>query len=121
MSVRRRKTNTLFYVPIYPEKPLLERLRKEAGAVPRSSRIFANKDAKKALKSACEGLEFANFSQRSIRRCLIRQLWRSGVDKKLIAKWQGHQDGGQLIMDNYTEVFSDDDSQTESTAARLSV
>jgi hypothetical protein len=35
------------------------------------------------------------------------------VDKKLIAKWQGHQDGGQLIMDTYTEVFGADDAQYE--------
>jgi len=35
------------------------------------------------------------------------------VDKKLIAKWQGHQDGGQLIMDTYTEVFGSDDAEYE--------
>jgi hypothetical protein len=35
------------------------------------------------------------------------------VDKKLIPKWQGHQDGGQLIMDTYTEVFGGDDAQYE--------
>lgn len=35
------------------------------------------------------------------------------MDKKLIAKWQGHQDGGQLIMDTYTEVFGDDDARYE--------
>ena len=48
-----------------------------------------------------------------IRQCLILRLWKAGVDKKLIAKWQGHQDGGQLIMDTYTEVFGDDDAQYE--------
>ena len=35
------------------------------------------------------------------------------MDKKLIAKWQGHQDGGQLIMDTYTEVFGADDAEYE--------
>lgn len=35
------------------------------------------------------------------------------MDKKLIAKWQGHQDGGHLIMDTYTEVFGGDDVQHE--------
>jgi len=33
------------------------------------------------------------------------------VDKKLIAKWQGHQDGGQLILDTYTEAFGADDAK----------
>ena len=55
----------------------------------------------------------ANFSQRNIRQCLILRLWKAGVDKKLIAKWQGHQDGGQLIMDTYTEVFGADDAEYE--------
>ncbi len=36
-----------------------------------------------------------------------------GVDKKLIAKWQGHQDGGKLIMDTYTEAFGSDDERYE--------
>jgi hypothetical protein len=42
------------------------------------------------------------------------RLWRSGLDKKLIAKWQGHQDGGALILSTYTEVFGSDDSEYES-------
>ena len=54
-----------------------------------------------------------HFSQRNIRQCLILRLWKAGVDKKLIAKWQGHQDGGQLIMDTYTEVFGGDDAEYE--------
>ncbi len=74
---------------------------------------FAIKDAKKALQAACERLGYARFSQRSIRRFLIGQLWKSGVDRKLIAKWQGHRDGGKLIIDTYTEVFGDDDSLYE--------
>ena len=41
------------------------------------------------------------------------RLWKAGIDKKLIAKWQGHQDGGQLILDTYTEVFGDDDFEYE--------
>jgi hypothetical protein len=41
------------------------------------------------------------------------RLWKSGVDKKLIAKWQGHQDGGELILNTYTEVFGSDDAEYE--------
>ena len=54
-----------------------------------------------------------NYSQRAIRRALIRQLWRAGIDKKLIAKWQGHSDCGKLIMDTYTEDFGSDDDAYE--------
>ena len=75
--------------------------------------IFISKDAKKALKDACERSGYPHFSRRSIRRSLIRKLWRAGVDKKLIAKWQGHQDGGQLIIDTYTEAFGNDDAAYE--------
>jgi len=32
---------------------------------------------------------------------------------KLIAKWPGHQDGGQLIIDTFTEVFSGDHAEYE--------
>ena len=35
----------------------------------------------------------------------IRKLWEAGTDVKVIAKWQGHNDGGKLIMNIYTEVF----------------
>lgn len=114
LSIRRHKTGTRFYVPIYPGlKELFIRRRKSAQGVSPNSRVFAIKDAKKALQAACQRLDYPNFSQRSIRRCLIRKLWRSGIDKKLIAKWQGHQDGGQLVIDTYTEAFGDDDAEYE--------
>ncbi len=32
------------------------------------------------------------------------------MDVKLIAKWQGHNDGGRLILNTYTEVFGDNDA-----------
>ena len=114
LSVRRHKTGARFWVPLYPElKGFLLRLKKEAPQVSPNSRVFAIKNAKKALRAACNRLGYPKFSQRSIRRCLIRKLWRAGVDKKLIAKWQGHQDGGQLIIDTYTESFGDDDAEYE--------
>jgi len=83
---------------MYPElKQFLQRLCEEGSLTSLNAHVFAIKDAKKALRAACDRLGYPNFSQRSSRRCLIRKLWRAGVDKKLIAKWQGHQDGGRLI------------------------
>lgn len=82
--------------------------------------VFAIKDAKKSLQAACERHGYPRFSQRSVRRFHIGKLWRRGVDHKLIAKWQGHRDGGKLIIDTYTEVFgSDDDAYEEQQLAKL--
>ena len=112
---RRRKTQALYYVPIYNHlRPFLERLRRECVEAPRpGDRILKVQDAKRALSAACVRLGFKRFSQRSIRAVLIRRLWQSGVDVKLIAKWQGHQDGGKLILDTYTEVFGSKDAEYE--------
>jgi integrase len=114
LHVRRRKTAALFDVPIFPDlRPLLERLKAKAGRISANCPVFAIKDAKKSLAAACERLNYPRFSQRSMRQFLIGRLWKAGVDRKLIAKWQGHRDGGKLIMDTYTEVFGDDDSAYE--------
>jgi integrase len=115
IRVRRRKTGELFHVPIYPHlKASLERLvQKFPASGPRSQKLFEIKDARKALTNACVRLGFPHYSQRNIRQVLIRRLWQSGVDYKLIAKWQGHQDGGKLILDTYTEVFGANDESYE--------
>jgi len=115
MSITRHKTDVSFTVPIYPHlKPLMVRLRAKTGgkAMP-VARVFKIKDAARALNAACERLGLPHFTQRNLRQGLIMRLWKSGVDKKLIAKWQGHQDGGLLILSTYTEVFGSDDGEYE--------
>lgn len=115
IRVRRHKTDVRFQIPIYPHlRPLLEGMFKKAGntAVP-AARIFRFRNGKKALDGACTRLGFKHFTPRNLRQCLIRRLWQPSVDKKHIAKWQGHQDGGQLIMETYTEVFGSDDDEYE--------
>lgn len=110
IRVRRRKTDTRFVVPIYPHlRPFMDKLRLKAGKDSPSDRVLSIKDGKKALTSACRKLNLPHFSQRNIRQSLIRRLWQAGVDRKMIAKWQGHIDGGVLILDTYTEVFGSDD------------
>jgi len=111
MTVRRMKTGELFDVPIYAHlKPLLRKLYDSYPIPPtQDTKLFTIQDARKALTNACTRLSFPHFTQRSIRAFLIRRLWQSGVDLKLIAKWQGHQDGGKLIMNTYTEVFGSND------------
>ena len=113
INVRRHKTDTHFHVPIYEHlRPLLDKLnRARRGKRSPASLVFKIKDAKKALKAACDRLKLPAFCQRSLRQHLIGRLWKAGVDRKLIAQWQGHQDGGQLILDTYTQVFGSDDEE----------
>jgi len=102
-----------FEIPIYPSlMPLLERLHENANPKPDQA-VFAVKDVKKSLTQACKRLALPHFSERNLRAMRIRDLYESGVDVKTIAKWQGHQDGGKLIMETYTEVFSSKDTSYE--------
>ena len=114
LRLRRSKTQALFFVPIYPHlEPLLKRLQEKAGSVPSHQRVFGIRDGKRGLDAACRRLNLPHFSQRNLRQVLIRRLWQSGVDYKLISKWQGHSDGGKLILDTYTEVLGGQDEAYE--------
>jgi integrase len=113
LNIRRRKTDTHFHVPIYDHlRPLLQRMSKaRRGKRSPASLVFKIKDAKRALSAACQRLKIGPFCQRSLRQHLIGRLWKAGVDRKLIALWQGHSDGGQLVLDTYTQVFGSDDEE----------
>jgi integrase len=98
----RHKTNTGFAIPIFPQvHPLLERLCEGKA---HNARIFEISDAKKALAGACRRLGYPPFSQRSLRRMFITRAIERGADVKVIAEWQGHRDGGKLILDTYSHV-----------------
>ncbi len=110
---RRKKTGRDFNTPIFPWlKPLLKRLRAEAGPNPRGP-VFKVKNVKKALRGATQRLGLPNFTQRNLRAMRIKRLWEQGVDVKVIATWQGHSDGGKLIMGTYTEVFGSNSESYE--------
>jgi integrase len=122
MQIKRVKTGKYFKVPLYPKlRPLLVRMRNEAETrakgenreLQKDERVFIIDNARKALTNACERLEFPEFTQRNLRQMFIVEAYRAGVDVKTIAKWQGHQDGGKLIMDTYTEVFGADQREFE--------
>jgi integrase len=98
----RQKTSTGFALPIYPQlRPLLEKLcrGKKSG-----DKIFKIRDAKKALAAACARLGYPAFSQRSLRRFFITRAIERGIDVQTISRWQGHRDGGKLILDTYGHV-----------------
>jgi integrase len=98
----RHKTSRGFAIPIFPQlRPLLERLCEGKS---NGDHIFKVRDAKKALAGACRRLGFSAFSQRSLRRLFITHAIEKGVDVQVIAEWQGHRDGGKLILDTYSHV-----------------
>src|SRR5207249_10258362 len=98
----RRKTRQAFTIPMYPQvRPLLEKLC--AGLKP-DDKVFPISSAKKAIAGACSRLGLPRYTHRSFRRMFITRAIERGIDVKVIAEWQGHRDGGKLILDTYSHV-----------------
>jgi integrase len=98
----RHKTKSGFAIPIYPQlKPLLLRRRRDDAP---NERVFAIDNAKKAIANACRRLNLPKYSHLSFRRMFITRAIERGVDVKVVAEWQGHKDGGKLILDTYSHV-----------------
>ena len=99
----RHKTKSGFAIPLYPQlRPLLEKRRAQRS--PGNDRVFKIRDAKRAIAAACKRLKSPAFSHRSFRRMFITRAIERGVDVKVIAEWQGHKDGGKLILETYSHV-----------------
>ena len=62
------------------------------------------KDARRALAAACQRLGLPIYTPRSLRRMFITRCIEKGIDVKVIAQWQGHRDGGKLILGTYSHV-----------------
>jgi integrase len=100
--VYRHKTDTGFAIPIYPQvRPLIEKLCQGKA---HDERLFSINEARKALRNACSWLGFPSFTHRSLCRIFITRAIERGVDVKTIADWQGHRDGGKLILQTYSHV-----------------
>jgi integrase len=98
----RHKTKSGFAIPIYPQlKPLLLRRRRHDAP---NERVFAINRANSAIANACKRLNLLRYSHISFRRMFITRAIERGVDVKVIAEWQGHKDGGKLILDTYSHV-----------------
>jgi integrase len=99
----RHKTKSGFAIPLYPQlRPLLE--KRYAQRTQGDEGVFRIKDAKRAIAAACKRLGLPAFSHRSFRRMFITRAIELGVDVKVIADWQGHKDGGKLILETYSHV-----------------
>ena len=113
ISVQRKKTQEFYIVPIHPDLMIfLQALHSRRGK-PKSGKVFKILNPKKAIDSACAKLNLKKYTARNFRQMNIIHNLRSGVAAKIIAKWQGHQDGGVLIMNVYSEVISENDLEYE--------
>jgi len=98
----RHKTRQGFVIPVFPQlRPLLEKLCAGKG---HGDRLFKHDDAAKALANACKRLNLPAYSHRALRRMFITRAIEKGVDVKVIAEWQGHRDGGKLILQTYSHI-----------------
>jgi integrase len=98
----RHKTRQAFTIPIYPQvRPLLEQLCK---GLKSDDKVFPISSARKALAGTCQRLGLPHYTHRSFRRMFITRAIELGVDVKTIADWQGHRDGGKLILTTYSHV-----------------
>jgi integrase len=115
LRVIRKKTGAPFRVPIYADlRPLLEKLHAAAVAAKcTTGPLFKIADPRKALTAACRRLGFPKFTPRNLRQMKILALIKAGVNVKQVARWQGHQDGGTLILKRYSEVVSSGDRDYE--------
>ena len=97
LAVCRQKTGEHFVVPIYDHlKPLLLAMYERQGKPEKTETVFKVASCKRTLDTVCKNLGYPHFSPRTLRSMGIVRLLRAGVNVKLVAKWQGHQDGGKL-------------------------
>jgi integrase len=100
--ILRRKTSAGFVIPIFPQvRALVEKLCKGKA---HGERLFNIENARKALSNACKRLALPSFTHRSLRRMFVTTAIERGVDVKVIAEWQGHKDGGRLILNTYSHI-----------------
>lgn len=100
--ILRRKTSTGFVIPIFPQvRALAEKLCKGKA---HGERLFNIENARKALANSCKRLGLPSFTHRSLRRMFVTTAIERGVDVKVIAEWQGHKDGGKLILNTYSHI-----------------
>ena len=118
IQFHRQQTKRYSYVPLFKNTllPLLERRKTQLGREPGDDEfVFSMNDGKKGLAAAVKALGFPPYSQRDLRAMRITD-WVTHVHPKVIAGWQGHSDGGILIMNTYSDVISDANDAAEREA-----
>jgi len=113
ISVQRKKTKQYYSFPIYHDLMVFLRGIHTRLGEPKLGKVFEIANPKKAIDTACRKLNLKHYTARNFRQMAIIGQLRSGINPKTIAKWQGHQDGGVLIMKVYSEVISENDVDHE--------
>jgi integrase len=119
IQFKRQKTKRYFHVPLFKKSllALLERRKAQLGREPGDDEfVFSMKDGKKGLSAATKALGLPPYSQRDLRGMRITHWLRNLVDLKVISQWQGHSDGGILILSTYSEVISEANNAAEQEA-----
>jgi integrase len=107
----RRKSKQQFTIPIFPDaRPIIERRLKNMEDSP-AARLLPQDNCRKAMEGACRRLNFPHFEPRSLRRFHITRSLRAGIDAPTVGAWQGHKDGGKLVLKVYQAEVDDPHSQ----------
>lgn len=107
----RRKTTSAFTIPIFPLAREIIVRRLAIMPTDPDARLLPHYNFRKALEGACQRLNLPKFEPRALRRFHITQALRAGVDAPTVASWQGHRDGGALVLRTYGDEVRMDHSQ----------
>jgi hypothetical protein len=80
------------------------RLSERPSAQERIWTLSGQNDHSVVTSGACRRLGLPLYTQRALRRLFITRAIELGVDVKVNAEWQGHEDGGKLTLDTYSHV-----------------
>ena len=106
IRVFRRKTSQRFTIPIFPDAlAIITRRLENMGEEP-EAKLLPYGNCRKAMEGACRRLKFPHFEPRSLRRYHITRSLRAGIDAPTVAAWQGHSDGGALVLKTYQAEMS---------------
>ena len=107
----RRKTTSSFDIPIYPlAREIIVRRLANMAADP-NVRLMPQYNFRKAMEGSCQRLNLPHFTPRSLRRFFITTALRVGIDAPTVGKWQGHRDGGNLVLKTYQAELTMDHSK----------
>jgi len=109
----RQKTGYEYKVPIFDHAETFLNDLWEDRKKPTSGKVFEIKTVKRSLETACKKLGYHHFTILNFRQMHVCRLLLAGVSIKNTSKWIGHQDGGVLVMQNYSEVISEMDTTQE--------
>jgi integrase len=65
------------------------------------AKVFAVREAQKALDRACEKVGADRITHHDLRHLFATRCIESGVDIPTVSRWLGHKDGGALAMKTY--------------------